>query len=85
MTKKQNIIDQVELILLEDALYENRGNNKFKLGQQVTHKGNKYLIVKEPDQRLLESTGKSFYEYQCTATGLVWIRGVEEMEDGRFG
>ncbi len=59
----------------------------FKKDQTICHKktGNNYKICEVPEQfKRLEATNESFYEYQCTTTGLVWVRSQREMEDGRF-
>lgn len=59
----------------------------FVEGQIVKHlkSGNKYIILKTPNEDdRLEYCDLPFYKYQSLATGKVWNRRFDEMEDGRF-
>ncbi|MBE0506704.1 MAG: hypothetical protein IBX50_08285 [Marinospirillum sp.] len=53
--------------------------------RRVHHRnGGIYMIIKEPDDRLLEDCGEPFYEYENVHSGQIWLRRQSEMEDGRF-
>lgn len=62
---------------------------KFKNNDVLCHikSGGMYTVVGTPEFYRIESTGEPAYAYTAMwgrNVGVIWIRGQQEMEDGRF-